>query len=94
MAFVFQVLKHIAWLDLAFNIGSLMLFTIYSDRFGYKLQTFGLVYLFIILGLIGLTAVSSLLMFLSAQASMILGCLLLIPSGINLLFALICASDS
>lgn len=90
MTFVF---KHIAWLDLAFNVGSLLLFFIYSDRFGYKLQMAGFLYLFIILGLVAGSALSALSTFLSARASIVLGCLLFVPSGINLLFALVCASE-
>ncbi|RZM78967.1 hypothetical protein [Leptolyngbya iicbica] len=90
MTFVF---KHVAWVDLAFNLLTLMIFFIFSDRIGYKIQTFGLVYLFIILGLIGLTAISALSSFLSVRISIILGCLLFVPSGLNLLWVITLASD-
>ena len=85
MIFIF---RHIAWVDLAFNILSLIFYFTFSDRIGYKIQTFGLVYIFLILGLIGLTATSALLTFLSVQASIILGCLFFIPSVINIRFML------
>lgn len=87
------ILKHVAWVDLAFNILSLMIYFIFDDRIGYKIKTFGLVYLFIILGLIGLTAISALSTFLSARVSIILGCLLFVPSGLNLLWAVSLGSD-
>ena len=90
MTFLF---KHIAWVSLTFNVLSLMLYFMFGDRIGYKIQTFGLVYIFIILGLIGLTSISALSTFLSVRASIILGYLLFIPSGINLLFMLTLISD-
>lgn len=89
MTFLF---RHVAWVDLAFNAFTLMAFFTF-DQVGYKIQTFGLVYIFIILGLIGLTGISALLTFLSVRASIILGCLFFIPSGINLLFMLRLISD-
>jgi hypothetical protein len=90
MTFIF---KYVAWVDLVFNLLTLMLFFIFSDRIGYKIQTFGLVYLFIILGLIGLSAISALLSFISVRTSIILGCLLFVPSGFNLLWVLTLSSD-
>ena len=54
------MMKHVAWVDLAFNILSLMVYFMFGHRIGYKISTFGLVYLFIILGLIGLTTISAL----------------------------------
>lgn len=89
MTFISFIFKHIAWLDLIFNIVSLVLFYLYRDTIGYKIQTFGLVYVFILAGLIGLTALSALVGFLSPKISIILGCLFLLPSVINLKFVLI-----
>ena len=83
-----SILRYIAWGDLAFNILSLILYFTFSDRIGYKIQTFGLVYIFLILGLVGLTTTSALLTFLSVRASIILGCLFFVPSVINIWFML------
>lgn len=49
-----SLFTYLVWVDLAFNILSLVIYFTFSDRIGYKIQTFGLVYLFIILGLIAL----------------------------------------
>ena len=54
------MMKHVAWVDLAFNILSLMVYFMFGHRICYKISTFCLVYLFIILGLIGLTTISAL----------------------------------
>jgi hypothetical protein len=88
-----SLFTYLVWVDLAFNVLSLVIYFTFSDRIGYKIQTFGLVYLFIILGLIALSAISALLGFFSAGASIILGCLLFVPSALNLLSALTFASD-
>ena len=85
MTFLF---KHISWVSLAFNALSLMLYFMFGDRIGYKIQTFSMVYLFIILCFIDLTTIRALLTFLSVRVSMILGYLLFVPSGINLYYAL------
>jgi hypothetical protein len=49
-----SLFTYLVWVDLAFNVLSLVIYFTFSDRIGYKIQTFGLVYLFIILGLIAL----------------------------------------
>lgn len=88
MNFVLFLFKYVSWFDLALNCISLALFIIFNDRFSYKIQTFGLVYMYILLGLIVLTGLCSLALFLSTRLSIVLGCLLLIPSIINLSFAM------
>lgn len=94
MKFILFLFKYVSLFDLALNFISLGLFVMLADRIGQKIQTFGLVYVvFIIPGLIGLTGLSSLFLLLSTRLSILLGCLLLIPSIIHFKFILLVSFD-